>query len=316
MNPLLRRLGGLVLVVLSLGPMIAVVGGIAVVVVLCVDVMRTVGQKIDGIAAIVGSEIVPQVHKVQASYAALAGQAEQTKAEVEKTMLAITQIEDMRIPPGQFGSTGSLHIHIPEHEMSLASGAVKINDGEFFNQTLPGVQIPPGPIAVPMAPLRTAFAPFGPNGPIGQAIGSSGRELEATLGEVTKLQQPLQDIEKTVLDGLAPLEAVAERIVTIIFAAVLALAILLAIYVAAGVLIIKYRPREAGTAYRTGGALGFAAFTRRTLMSQGTSRLLGHTPPPSPEAAAAELEQMVVRLETELAALRAELTGRQASAAT
>jgi hypothetical protein len=316
MNPLLRRLGGLGLVVLSLGPIIAIVGGVALIVVLCVDTVRTAGQKITGIAAIVGDEIVPQVHKVQASYTALAAQAEQMKAEIDKAMLAVTQIQDLHIQPGQLGSTGSVHLHIPDRDVSFASGAVKINDGELFNQTLPGVQIPPGPVGMPMAPLRAAFAPFGPNGPIGQAIGSAQRELDATLGEVTKLQQPLQDIETTVLGWLAPLQAVVARIALIGFATLAALGILLALYVAAGILLVIYRPREAGMAYRTGGTVGFVVFIYRMLLLQGTSRLLGRAPPPSPEQAIAELEQVVVRLETDLAALRAELTSRQAPAAT
>jgi hypothetical protein len=316
MNPLLRRLAGLGLVVLGLGPMIAVVGGVALVVVLCVDTVRTAGQKIAGIAAIVGGEIVPQVQKVQASYATLATQAEHMKAELDKAMLAVTQIQDFQIQPGQFGSTGSLHLHIPDRNLSFASGAVRINDGELFNQTVPGVQIPPRAVAMPMAPLRAAFAPFGPNGPVGQAIGSSQRVLEATLGEVTKLQQPLQEIEKTVLDGLAPLRAVVAWIAMIVAATLAALGVLLAIYVLAGILLIIYRPREARMAFGTGGVVGFVAFIYRMLLLEGTSRLLGRTPPRSPEQSIAELEGMVARLETELVTLRSEFAGQQAPAIT
>lgn len=316
MNPLLRRFGGLALVVLSLGPVIAIVAGIAIVVALCVDTVRTASQKIVGIAAIVGDEIVPQVHKVQTSYAALAAQAEQMKTELDKAMLAVTQIQDFHIQPGQLGSTGSVHIHIPEREVSFASGAVKINDGELFNQTLPGVQIPPGPVAMPMAPLRAAFAPFGPDGPVGRAIGSAERELDATVGEVTKLQQPLQDVETTVLDGLAPLQAVVVRIALIGFATLAALGLLLAIYLASGILIIIYRPKEAGRAFATGGVIGFLFFIYRMLLLNGMSRLVGRAPMPPPEQAIAELEGVVVRLETELAALRADLAGRQTAATT
>jgi hypothetical protein len=76
----------------------------------------------------------------------------------------------------------------------------------------------------------------------------------------------------------------------------------LAIYIAAGGIPVIYRPAEAGRAFRTGGALGFAGFVHRTLLVDGLSRLLGRTPPPSPEQATAELQQVIGRLETELAA--------------
>jgi hypothetical protein len=309
MNSLLRRLGGLGLVALSLGPIIAAVAGIAVAVTLCVNMMRTVGEKVTGIAAIV-NEIVPQVQKVEASYATMASRVEQMKTEVGNAVAAVTQIPDISIQKGQFGSTESLRVHIPDREFSV--GPVKLNDGELFNQQLPQIEIPPAPVTMPMAPLRAVFAPLGPNGPIAKAIGASEQELESSLGEVTKLKQPLEEIATTVLNSLAPLEATAARIALIGAVTVGALAILLAIYIVAGVLFIIYRSDEAGRAFRTSGALGFAGFIHRTLFSDGLSRLLGRMPPPSPEQATAELQQMIARLETELASLRVSLSGPRA----
>jgi hypothetical protein len=310
MDSLLRRLGGLGLAALSIGPIIALVAGIAVVVTLCVNAMRTVGEKVTGIAAIVSNEIVPQVQKVEASYSTVASRVEQMKAEVGNAVAAVTQIPDISIQKGQLGSTQSLHVHIPDRELSL--DPVKLTDGELFNQSLPQIEIPPAPVTMPMAPLRAAFAPFGPNGPIAKAIGSSEQELESSLGELTKLKQPLAEIGTTVLNALAPLEATAARIALIGAATFGALLTLLAIYVVAGVLFVIYRPVEAGRAFRTSGVLGFAGFIHRTLLSDGLSRLLGRMPPSSPEQATAELQQMIARLETELAALRASLTGPRA----
>jgi len=272
--------------------------------------MRTVGEKVAGITAIVSNEIVPQVTKVQASYATAASRVEQMKTEVGNAMAAVTQIPDLSIQKGQFGSTESLRVHIPDRELSL--GPVKLTDGELFNQNLPRIEIPPAPVSMPMAPLRAAFAPFGPNGPVAQAIGSSERQLESSLGEVAKLKQPLAEIGTTVLDALAPLEAAVARIAWICAATLAALVILLAIYVVAGVLLVTYRPSDAGRAFRTSGALGFAGFIHRTLLSDGLSRLLGRMPPPSSEPATAELQQMIAQLEKELAALRASLTGPRA----
>jgi len=102
------------------------------------------------------------------------------------------------------------------------------------------------------------------------------------------------------------------RIAWICAATLAALVILLAIYVVAGVLLVTYRPSDAGRAFRTSGALGFAGFIHRTLLSDGLSRLLGRMPPPSSEPATAELQQMIAQLEKELAALRASLTGPRA----
>jgi hypothetical protein len=307
MNALLRRIGGVGLVALSLGPIIAAVAGIAVVVALCAGAVRTVSEKVAGITAVVSNEIVPQVRKVQASYATVATQVDHMKTEVSNAVTAVTQIQDISIRQGQFGATETVHIHIPEREVSV--GPVKLSDGELFNQSLPQIQIPPAPVTMPMAPLRAAFAPFGPNGPVAQAIASSERELESSLGEVTKLEQPLEEIGATVAGALAPLEVAVTRIALIGAATLGALAILFAIYVVAGGLFAVYRPGEAGRAFRTGGALGFAGFIHRTLLSDGLSRLLGRAPPPSPEEAMAELQRLVARMETELATLRAELGG-------
>jgi hypothetical protein len=162
MNSLLCRLGGLGLVALSLGPIIAALAGIAVVVMLCVNTMRAVGEKVTGIAAIVSNEIVPQVQKVEASYATVASRVEQMKTEVGSAVAAVTQIPDISIQKGQFGSTESLRVHIPDREFS--AGPVKLSDGELFNQSLPQIEIPPAPVTMPMAPLRAVFAPLGPNG--------------------------------------------------------------------------------------------------------------------------------------------------------
>jgi type IV secretory pathway VirB2 component (pilin) len=312
MKTLLHRLGGFVLVALSLGPIIAVVAGIAVVVTLCVGTLRIAGEKVAGIAAIVGNEIVPQVKKVEASYATVAARVGQMKTEVGHAVAAVTNIQDISIQKGQFGATQSLHVHIPDREFSL--GPVHLSDGELFNQSLPQIEIPPAPVTMPMAPLRAAFAPFGPNGPIAQAIGSSERELESSLGEVTKLKQPLEEIGTTVVGALAPLEAVVARIALIGTATLGALVILLVIYVVAGVLFVIYRPGDAGRAFRSGGAFGFFGFIHRTLLSHGLSRLFGRTPPPSPEQAMSDLQQMVAGLEAELAALRTALTRQPAPA--
>jgi hypothetical protein len=306
MNSLLRRLGGLGLIALSLGPIIAALAGIAVVATLCVNTIRTVGEKVTGIAAIFSNEIIPQVQKVEASYATVTSRVEQMKTEVGNAVATVTQIPDISIQKGQFGSTESLRVHIPDREFS--AGPVKLTDGELFNQQLPQIEIPPAPVTMPMAPLRAVFAPLGPNGPIAQAIGSSEQELESSLAEVTKLKQPLEEIGTTVVNALAPLEATAAWISLIGAATLAALVILLAIYFVAGVLFVIYRPGEAGQAFRTSGALGFAGFIHRTLLSDGLSRLLGRMPPPSPEQANAELQQMIARLETELAALQALLT--------
>jgi type IV secretory pathway VirB2 component (pilin) len=314
MNTLLRRLGGAGLVVLSLGPIIAVAAGLAVVVTLCISTVRTAADKVAGIAAIVSNEIVPQVRKVQASYAATAAEVAQMKTEIGNAVTAVTQIQDISIKQGQFGSTGTLQIHIPERDVSV--GPVKLNDGQLFNQSLPTIQIPPAPVTLPMAPVRAVFAPFGPNGPVAQAIGTSEQQLESSFGEVTKLQQPLEEIGTTVAGALAPLEGVVMRIASIGAATLGALVLLLAIYVVAGVLFVIYRPSEAGKAFRTGGVLGFAGFIHRTLLSDGMSRLLGRATPSSPEETIAELQQMLARMEAEVAMLRAEQAGRRVPATT
>jgi hypothetical protein len=62
--------------------------------------------------------------------------------------------------------------------------------------------------------------------------------------------------------------------------------------------------------YRAGGSFGFLRYLHQTLLLQGTSRLFGSPPPSSSERLVADLQDTVDRLETELAALRAQLESR------
>jgi hypothetical protein len=309
MRSLGTRLVGLILIILGVGPPIAIAGGVILCAMLVGDLVQSVGRQVEVVSAIVTDRVVPQLQRVEGTYASVARQTGQMKDELEKAMLAATQVEDIQIAAGQLGSIAPLRLRIPERSMSLASGAVRLSEGELFNQTLPGVPIPQSPVVLPMTPVRTAFAPFVPDGPVDQAARQVQRELEAAMDEVTRLGQPLADISRSVTGSLAPLGAAATSIAMIGIGVLAAFAVLLVIRLAHGIHLVTRRRTEAGMIYRAGGSLGFLRYLHDTLLLQGTSRLFGSPPPSSPDRLVADLQDTVDRLESELAALRAQLAG-------
>jgi hypothetical protein len=309
MRSLGTRLVGLVLIILGVAPAILIAGGVILCAILVADLVQSAGRQVEAVSAIVTDRVVPQLQRVEATYASVARQTGLMKDEFEKAMLAATQVEDIQIAAGQLGSTAPLRLRIPERSMSLASGAVRLGEGALFNETVPGVPIPQSPVVLPMTPVRTAFAPFVPDGPVDQAARQVQRELEAATDEVTRLRQPLADIGSAVMGSLAPLGEAATTIAMIGLGVLAAFAALLAIRVALGIHLVTRRRTEAGMVYRTGGSLGFLRYLHHDLLLQGASRLFGSPPPSSQERLIADLQDTVDRLESELAALRAQLEG-------
>jgi hypothetical protein len=307
MRSLGTRLVGLVLIILGVAPAILIVGGVILCAILVADLVQSAGRQVAAVSALVTERVVPQMQRVEAAYASVARQTGLMKDELEKAMLAATQVEDIQIAAGQLGSTAPLRLRIPERSMSLASGAVRLGEGALFNETLPGVPIPQSPVVLPMTPVRAAFAPFVPDGPVDQAARQVQRELEGAMDEATRLGQPLADIIRSGTESLAPLGEAATAIAVIGIGVLAAFAALLVIRLALGIHLVTRRRTEAGMVYRAGGSLGFLRYLHQDLLLQGTSRLFGSPPPSSQERVIADLQDTVDRLEAELATLRAQL---------
>src|SRR5262245_40398345 len=168
MRRLFTAFSGLAMVLIALGPMLVIVIGLVLFGTIIVDLVRVSEQRITTISAIINDRITPQLQSIQRTYVRLADQAEDMKEELDKVLLAVTRLQDIQIARGQFGNTPSMRIRVPERDVSF--GPIKIDDGRLFDETVPSVPVPASPVSLPMTPLRQAFAPLGPNGPVGKAV--------------------------------------------------------------------------------------------------------------------------------------------------
>jgi hypothetical protein len=304
----LRRLHGAGLLLLSLGPPAIIAVGLGITVKLAVDVVQVTRAKAAAVTETVNSEITPRIAAIRAGYEALAADAARLDSQLGQTFHTLASLQDLRIAPGQFGSTAPQHIRIPDNDVWI--GPLKIGGGQFADNDLPGISLPSQPVSIPVAPLRQAFEPFGENGPVGQGIQAAQAELGRTVGAVKQLGGPLDQMLNTAESWFAPLTHAVSRIMLIGGLVVAALLALLLAYVVAGVTFAIRRRPEAAAAYRSGGEIGYVLWVHRTMVLDGFARVRGRDPAilrgPSPQ----ELQRTVAALQAELRELRAEIKAR------
>jgi hypothetical protein len=180
-----------------------------------------------------------------------------------------------------------------------------IANGALFNQATPSVPIPPAPIALPMEPVQRALAPLGPNGPIGKAIKAAQSGVEGAIADVGKLRQPILAIRDGVAGLLAPLQAAVAPILAALFVVLVAVVAQVLLCVAGILYLIRSRPTELTTALMMGGPFGLLGYCYRALLQLGFSLLVGRAQV-RPERLIDDLRARAERLQSEIAALRAD----------
>lgn len=303
-----RRLNGVGQLVLSLGPPIIVVVGLGITVKLAVDVVQVTRAKVEAIADTVNDQITPRIAAIRAGYESVAADAQRLDAQIGQTFQTLASLQDISIQPGQFGTAGGQQVRIPENDVWV--GPIKIGSGSVANNALPTITLPSQPVNIPITPLRQAFAPLGPNGPLGQGIQAAQAELGRTVGAVKDLGGPLDQVIGTVQGWAAPFTSTVSHLVMIAGLVVAAVVALLLAYVVAGVTFAIRRRPEAACAYRNGGEIGYVMWVHRTMILDGLARVRGRDPlalrPPSPQ----DLQRTIEALQAELQALRAAVEGR------
>lgn len=309
-HALLRRLNGFGLLLLSLGPPAIVVVGLGLAAALVIDMVEVTRARIAAVAETVNGQITPRIAEIRAGYAALAADAGRVDAELGQTFRTLASLQDLRIAPGQFGTTPTQHVRIPDNDVWI--GPMKIGSGQFADKDLPTITLPSQPISIPVTPLRDAFAPLGENGPVGQAIQAAQGALGHTVGTVTELRAPLDQVIGTIESGFAPLTSAFDRMALIGGIVVAALLALLLAYIVAGVVFAVRRRAEAAAAYRTGGEIGYVLWVHRTMVLDGIARLRGRDPAVTGTPSAQDLSRVVAGLQAELRDLRARMEAREA----
>jgi hypothetical protein len=302
-NTILRRVNGLGLLMLSLGPPAIIVIGMGITVKLAIDVVQATRTTAQSIVDTVNDQVTPRIAAIRAGYEAVAADAARLDAQLHQTFATLSSLQDIRIQAGQFGSSPGHHIRIPDNDVWI--GPLKIGGGQFADNDLPGISLPSRPVDIPVTPLREAFAPFGQNGAVGQGIQAAQAGLGRTVGAVKELRGPIDQVIGTVENWFAPFTNTVGHLAMIASLVVAAFLVLLLAYVVAGVTFAIRRRAEAGAAYRSGGEIGYVLWVHRTMVLDGIARVRGRDPvtlrPPSPQ----ELQRTIEALSAELRQLRA-----------
>jgi hypothetical protein len=300
---ILRRLNGLGLLMLSLGPPAIIAVGLGITAKLAVDVVQVTRATAESIVDTVNDQVTPRIAAIRAGYEAVAADAARLDAQLSQTFATLSSLQDIRIEAGQFGSSPGQHVRIPDNDVWI--GPLKIGGGQFADNDLPGISLPSQPVNIPVTPLREAFAPFGQNGAVGQGIQAAQAGLGRTVGAVRELGGPLDQVIGTVEGWFAPFTNTVGHLALIAGLVAGAFLVLLMAYVVAGVTFAIRRRSEAGAAYRSGGEIGYVLWVHRTMVLDGLARVRGRDPsadrPPSPQ----ELQRTIEVLHTELRQLRA-----------
>jgi hypothetical protein len=307
---LLRRLNGVGLLLLSLGPPAIFVVGLGLAAALVIDIVHVTRARVAAVAETVNDRITPRIADIRAGYETLAADAGRLDGELGATFRTLASLQDLRIAPGQFGTTAPQHVRIPDNDVWI--GPLKIGSGQFADRDLPTITLPSQPISIPVTPLRDAFAPLGENGPVGQAIHAAQGALGHAVGTVADLRAPLDQVIGTIESGIAPLTRAFDRIALIGGIVVAALVTLLLAYGVAGVMFAVRRRAEAAAAYRTGGEIGYVLWVHRMMVLDGIARLRGRPAAVATAPSAQDLARKVAALQADLRDLRAMMEAQAA----
>lgn len=308
------RLKGLSLLMLALAPPAVILGGLVFAGKLVFDAGQATRERIETVVETVNTEIVPRLEAIGRTYGGMADTLERLNVQIDGVFVKLGSIQDLRIDAGQLGYAGARQIQVPSRTVSFGSGFAKIDveTGKLLNETLPAIRIPDRPVTIPIGPLREAFAPLGPGGPIGRAVQAAQGEIGKAVGEVKKLAEPVGTLVDTAAGWFGPLRQTLATLGFVITAMISAVVLLIALYVGAGLWLAVRRRAEAAAAYRTGGELGYVLYVHRTLILDGFAQLRGRDP--SVRTSAADLNGIVEQLRAEVADLRAELGRTRMSA--
>lgn len=302
------RLKGLSLLTLALGPPAVILGGLLFAGKLVLDAGQATRERIEAVVRTVNGEIVPRLEAIGRTYGGVADTLERLDGQIDGVFVKLGNIQDLRIDAGQLGFAGARQIQVPSRTVSFGTGFAKIDveTGKLLNETLPAIRIPDRPVTIPIGPLREAFAPLGPGGPIGRAVQAAQGEIGKAVGDVKRLGEPVGALVDTAAGWFGPLRQTLAMLGFVASAMVFAAAVLAASYVGAGIWLAVRRRAEAAAAYRTGGELGYVLYVHRTLILDGLAQLRGRDLSVRP-AVADDVSRTVEQLRAELADLRAEL---------
>jgi hypothetical protein len=296
---------------------------------------------VTAVAAIVESRISPQIAAIESAIARVGAPLSQLQNQIEGALSAVEQMGNVQIAAGQWGRTPSVRITIPPKDLSIASvpetnssgplgglantfekaadkvadGVGSIKVGQVFDQTAPTLQIPPGPIVLSMGPLQEALVPLGPNGAAGKAIKAAESEVGAAIAEVGKLRQPILAIRDGVADLLAPLQAVLGPLVSALVVVAIAVVVQLLACGVSVVFLLLTHPVEFSRALITRGPIGLLPYCYRVMLLTGFANAFARKPSPPHEHVVDALRERVVRLQMEMAGLRADFADAGANTA-
>lgn len=302
MRTLLRRAGGLGLVLLAVAPLLIVGGAVVLIAKVSIDTVRSVQQSATVLARAVDEQLTPSLRAIEASYDRVVAEAARARGQARSSLNQLANLPDLTIQRGQFGSTQAIPLRVPDRNVSL--GFASINNGQLLNQTVPGIPIPAQTIAIPASPLRQALAQAGQG--VDLALQASERQLTSVLGELRRLAEPLRAVGEAATSLVAPVRAQVGMLAGLLGLLLATLIGFTLLYTLIGLVLAVTRGKDAACAFQTGGPVGYLGFVYSFLVIDGLAWLFGRRPSQARPSTLAELHATVDDLRRELEELRAE----------
>lgn len=329
-----NRLAGFGLTLIALGPILVIAAAMALTMFAVVGLVRHTSAGIATVAAIVDREISPQITKIESTFDDLAVPLSQLRTNVNGAMTSFDHLGSVQIARGAWGSAPSVHIKVPPSDLHLGEVTVEvphvgldgvrmervskplatIDDGALFNQATPSVPIPPTPITLSMEPVQRALSPFGPNGAIGKAIKAVENGVDKAIADLGGLRRPILAVRDGIAGLLAPVEKVIAPVLSALFVVLVALVAQVLLSAAGILFLIRSRPTEFANALVTRGPFGLLGYCYRALLQYGFYLSSGRRQA-QPERQIDDLRAQTELLQSEIAALRADLLSPGAGAA-
>lgn len=301
MRTLIRRAGGLGLMLLALAPLLIVGGALVLITKVSLDTVRSLQAGAATLVRTVDEELTPRLRALEAGFSTAAAEAARVRSQVTGSLSALGNIPDLTIQRGQFGATQPIPLRVPDRDVRF--GVVSIDNGRLLNQTVPGIPIPVQTVSIPAQPLRSALVQAGQG--VDRALQASERQLASTFAAFQGLATPLRAVGDAANGLLAPVRERAGMLASLFWLVLATVVAFTALYLLLGIVLAFRRRQAAATAFQTGGPLGYLGFVFGYLVTEGLGRLLGR--PAVASAAPGCLEAQVKALRQELASLRAEL---------
>ncbi|MGF1476817.1 MAG: hypothetical protein ACFB6S_14770 [Geminicoccaceae bacterium] len=313
-NILANRAIGAGLVTVMALPFVLTLIAVVIVGQAAVHVGGIYGSQIAGIARSVNEEIAPRLDELRDSYQNVAAGVQRFQGDARRALGRLGSVPDLAIQRGQFGSTPSVRLVVPNRNYKIASagfvpegyqqagfhlaqfGGSPFKGNPFrgapsvpnLSNALPSIELRAGSLlnqtlpgqAIPPRRLALSTEPIrAALRPVSQgfdqAIGAVQRPFEEAIQKTTAIAGPLADLRDDIIAVAGPLQQLGRAL--FIAGLLLAAAVLVFVvtHAVAAVIVTIARPAQSGALLLAGGPLGYLNHVGNSVRKEAVLRLTG-----------------------------------------